>query len=192
MDPQFLQARHYRPGPRKVELVVIHTAEIGETLGGAEALMRACATQERVASWHYSVDADSVCQSVREEDVAFHAPGANHNGVGIELSGRARQTPEEWQDPFSFRMLELAAGLVSDICKRWTIPTVFVPREVLKLPGARGITTHAEVSKAFGKSTHWDPGPHFPMAHFMERVRWFSNLPEDSDERRSHEQPADG
>jgi N-acetyl-anhydromuramyl-L-alanine amidase AmpD len=174
----FLQAKHFKNGPRKVDLVVIHTAEIGESLAGAEALMKVCATQERVASWHYAVDADSVTQSVHELDIAFHAPGANHNGVGIELSGRARQTPEEWQDAYSFRMLELAADLVAKICARYELPTVFVPRETLKLPGAQGITTHAEVSKAFGKSTHWDPGPHFPMAHFLERVRHYTRTPD--------------
>jgi N-acetyl-anhydromuramyl-L-alanine amidase AmpD len=172
MTIPFLQARHYRPGPRKVDLVVIHSAEIGESLEGAEALMKVCATSERVASWHYAVDANSITQSVHELDIAFHAPGANHNGIGIELSGRAKQTAAEWQDPFSFTMLELVAGLVARICARYELPVVFVPREVLRSAGAQGITTHAEVSKAFGKSSHWDPGPHFPMPHLLERVKW--------------------
>lgn len=173
----FLQARHFKLGPRKVDLVVIHSAEIGESLEGAEALMRSCATWDRVASWHYALDADSVTQSVHELDIAYHAPGANHNGVGIELAGRARQTAEEWQDAFSFRMLELCADLVASICARYTLPLVFVPRETLRLPGTRGITTHAEVSKAFGKSDHWDPGPHFPMAHLIERVKHYTREP---------------
>lgn len=173
----FLQARHFKPGPRSVELVVIHSAEIGESLAGAEALMKVCAAGERVASWHYAVDADSVTQSVHELDIAYHAPGANHNGVGIELSGRARQTAEEWQDPFSFQMLEFLADLVAGICARYELPVVFVSRETLRLPGARGITTHAEVSKAFGRSDHWDPGPHFPMAHLLERAKHYTRYP---------------
>lgn len=134
--------------------------------------MQVCANNPRVASWHYAADANSITQSVREEDIAFHAPGANRNGIGIELSGRARQTAEEWQDAFSLAMLELAAGLVAQICDRWNIPMVFIPRGVLVLPDARGITTHAEVSRAFRKSDHWDPGPNFPMLWFLERVRW--------------------
>ncbi len=166
----FKQARHFKRGPRKIDLLVIHTAEIGETLDGAEALMNACAIQERVASWHYSVDPDSICQSVLDHDVAFHAPGANHNGIGIELCGRARQSPEEWQDDYSFYLLENASKLVAQLSGKWDIPLVFVPRETLRLPGTRGITTHAEVSKAFAKSDHWDPGPHFPMAWFLARA----------------------
>lgn len=175
---RFLQARHYRPGPRSVSLVVIHTAEIGESLEGAEALMKVCANNPRVASWHYAVDPDSITQSVHEEDVAFAAPGANHNGIHLELCGTARQSPMEWQDAYSFYLLENAARLVADICMRWDLPIVFVPRETLKLPGAKGITTHAEVSKAFGKSDHWDPGPHFPMAHFIQRVKHFYAPPD--------------
>lgn len=169
----FLQAKHFRLGPRKtVDLVVIHSAEIGESLEGAEALMRVCATNPRVASWHYAVDADSITQSVHEADIAFHAPGANHNGIGIELSGRARQTQAEWQDAYSLHMLDRAAELVADICTRWNIPVQSVDRWGLRA-GSRGITTHAAVSKAFGKSDHWDPGPNFPMEWLLERVRHF-------------------
>ena len=36
--------------------------------------------------------------------------------------------------------------------------------------GARGITGHADVSVAFRKSDHWDPGPAFPWAAFLRQV----------------------
>lgn len=167
---KFLQAKHFRNGPRKPTRIVIHTAEIGETLDGAEALMRACAVNPRVASWHYAVDADSVTQSVHEEDIAFAAPGCNKEGIQIELCGRARQSAAEWQDAYSIHQLELLAQLVADICVRWDIPICFLSAEALKLAGVGGITTHAEVSKAFRKSTHWDPGPNFPMDWLLARV----------------------
>lgn len=177
---RFLQARHYKKADRRigdVSYVVLHTAEIGESLEGAEALMKACAVNPRVASWHYAVDPDSITQSVHEEDVAYAAPGANRNGIQIELCGTARQSPMEWQDAYSFYLLENAARLVADICLRWELPIVFIPRETLRLPRVKGITTHAEVSKAFGKSDHWDPGPHFPMAHFLQRVTHYYQAP---------------
>lgn len=176
----FLHAKHFRLGPRKVSLVVIHSAEIGESLEGAEALMKVCANNPRVASWHYAVDGDSITQSLHEGDIAFHAPGANHNGIGIELSGRAKQTAEEWLDPFSLQMLLLVAELVAGICQRWDIPVEFVNVDGLRR-GERGITTHNMVSQAFGKSDHWDPGPHFPMAWFLEQVRFHVAFNSDTD-----------
>jgi len=173
MNIPFLAARHFKPAGRtRVDLVVIHSAEIGESLDGAEALMRACAVSERVASWHFAVDADSVTQSVKEEDIAFHAPGANANGIGIELCGRARQTEAEWADDFSRSVIARAANLTAALCRRWSIPAAFVPADGL-LRGVRGVTTHREVSVAFKKSTHDDPGPNWPTQRFMDLVRQY-------------------
>jgi N-acetyl-anhydromuramyl-L-alanine amidase AmpD len=181
----FRQARHFRSGRggKQVSLIVIHSAEIGESLSGAEALMNVCATQERVASWHYAVDADTITQSVQERDTAYHAPGASSHSIGIELSGRARQTAEEWQDPYSLRMLELVAWLVSDISARHGMPFTFRDASALVF-GFSGITTHAEVSKAWKKSDHWDPGPNFPMEWLLERARYYFRL--------GHPEMADG
>jgi hypothetical protein len=39
------------------------------------------------------------------------------------------------------------------------------------LAGRRGLTGHAQVSAAFRKSDHWDPGPGFPVESFLDRVR---------------------
>lgn len=192
---KFQQARDFRSGRRdpstgetcNVRCVVIHTAEIGESLEGAEALMNVCAKgqnyppghpkagEKRLASWHYAVDADSVTQSVKEEDTAFHAPGLSHCSVGIEHSGRARQTAEEWDDHFSRRMLELSAELVAGICARQGIPCVRIGVDEVRT-GHAGICGHVEVSKAFGKSDHWDPGGAFPWDWYLERVLHYSRL----------------
>jgi len=37
--------------------------------------------------------------------------------------------------------------------------------------GRRGITSHDNVSKAFGQSTHWDPGEGFNVQSYIRRVR---------------------
>jgi N-acetyl-anhydromuramyl-L-alanine amidase AmpD len=144
--------------------------EKGDT---AEAVARYFATLDRKASAHYCCDRDSVIQSVRTKDVAYAAPGANHDGVHIELAGYARQTVEEWADDYSKAMLQLAAQLCAKVlCGKFTIPIVYLSAEMMRAkPDSRGFTTHAEVSKAFHKSTHTDPGKAFPIVDFLALVR---------------------
>jgi N-acetyl-anhydromuramyl-L-alanine amidase AmpD len=186
VEIKFLQARDYRIGRRDpatgkpcvIKNIVIHTAEIGESVEGAEALMRACARgrppkadgSANLASWHYSVDSNSITQSVKEPDTAFHAPGLSHRSIGIEHAGRARQTRAEWFDPFSEAMLRLSANLVASIASRYSIPIVKVSAFELGR-GDPGICGHKDVSDAFRKSTHWDPGPEFPWVEYLSLVK---------------------
>jgi N-acetyl-anhydromuramyl-L-alanine amidase AmpD len=192
-DPiPFRQARDYYAARRDpstgkpcgIRNIVIHTAEIGESLEGAEALMRACAVgrppksdgSANKASWHYAVDANSITQSVRDDHTAWHAPGLSHCSIGIELSGRARQTRAEWADDFSSRTLELTAQLVARLCAKHGVPHVLCDETGLRY-AASGICGHVHVSKAFRKSSHWDPGPAFPWASFLDRVIAYSQHP---------------
>ncbi len=170
---KFVQARNYTKGRKgSIDLIVIHDMEARETP----------LTAENVAAWfagpnapkasvHYNVDVDTIVQSVRDEDTAWHAPGANHNGIGIEHAGYARQTESEWLDDYSRRMLRLSARLVATLCRRHSIPVELVDAEGLR-NGRRGITTHALVSKAWPhKSNHQDPGKGFPMAWYLDQIR---------------------
>ena len=168
----FVQARNYtRVGGRDIDLVVIHTAEAAERLNTAEAIASwAAGPNAPRASWHYAVDSDSVVQSVRDQDVAWAAPGVNHNGLQIEHAGYARQTPSEWSDAYSLAMLNISADLVGQICTRYKIPVRWVSVEGLKR-GERGITTHANVSLAFKRSDHTDPGKSFPKTEYLAKVR---------------------
>lgn len=174
----FVRARWFTNASRglaDVDLIVIHTAETPETLTSAEGVANYFATlpASHKVSAHYCIDANSIVQCVELADVAYCAPGANHDGVHLELSGRASQTREQWLDAFSKKELELAAELVSLLVKRFRIPVVPLgPAELLG--GRRGITTHRAVSQAFKRSTHWDPGNGFPMQLFLDRVRFYS------------------
>jgi len=159
-----------RGGRREIELVVVHTMEIDERADAAEACARWFADRRARVSAHYCVDADSVVQCVREEDVAWGAPGANANGIHVELAGRAAQTRREWDDAYSRAVLARSAALVAEICERHRLPAVWLSAAELR-SRRRGITGHAAVGEAFGRSDHWDPGPAFPASRFVALVR---------------------
>ncbi len=167
-------AANYTPANRKaVRWVVFHSMEASEKPSTAEAVANWFAGKSGPppkASAHYNIDCDSIVRSVPEVDVAWHAPGANSEGIGLEHAGYARQTEAEWLDDYSSRMLWLSARLCADICKRWGIPVEYVDAEGLKA-GRGGITTHADVSAAFKKSNHYDPGKDFPMEEYLRMVR---------------------
>ena len=85
----FVQARNYTRGrSNPIDVIVIHTMESPEKPDTAESVAAwfAAATAPQ-ASAHYCIDANSIVECVRDTDVAWHAPGANHNGLG-----RARRT----------------------------------------------------------------------------------------------------
>lgn len=171
MQIPFLQARNYTKANRtKIDLIVIHDMEYPERYDAAEQVARYFSgSGAPQASAHYCIDADSIVQCVRVEDVAWHAPGANNNGIGLEHAGYAAQRPADWADAFSEAELQMSARLTAELCRKYTIPVKYVDSAGLA-QGQRGITTHVAVSKAFRKSDHSDPGPNFPMDHYIALV----------------------
>jgi N-acetyl-anhydromuramyl-L-alanine amidase AmpD len=169
----FVQARNFtRVSLRRVDLIVIHSMESQEKPTTAESVASwfAGATAPR-ASAHFCIDSDSIVQCVKLGDVAWHAPGANHNGIGLEHAGRAAQTFDQWMDDYGRSMIELSARLSAWLCKRFDIPVEYILADELRRgEKLRGITTHDDVSRAFKKSTHTDPGPGFPLEHYIRRV----------------------
>lgn len=157
-----------------VDNLVVHTIEAKEasTTGDNTAYWFAGKYVEAPrASAHYCFDDDSTILCVPEEHVAWAAPGLNRRGIQLEHAGYARQSLEQWLDPFSRRMLARSAKLAAAACKRWNIPVRFVDAEGL-LRGERGITTHYQVTKGPGKgrTTHVDPGRYFPMSMYLDMI----------------------
>lgn len=169
---QFIQAKNFTPADRTTaRLVVIHTMEAAEKPGTALAVAKWFAGPNAPqASAHFCVDADVMVHCVRLHDVAWAAPGANNDGVHIEHSGFAGQTPEQWKDDYSRRLLDRSSFLVASLCARFGIPARKLTVDEVRDKRCPGICGHYDVSLAFGKSTHTDPGKSFPWPDYIALV----------------------
>lgn len=178
MPYPIVPAKNFTPARRTtVDVVVIHTMESPEIPKTARAVANWFAGPSAPqASAHYCVGPDETIQCVDEAAVAWHAPGVNTVAIGIELTGRASQTIAQWADAESLAVLERAAQLVAEICARWNIPIARLSVANL-IQKKRGICGHYDVTMAFHKSTHTDPGPNFPWEKFLARVGELSTPP---------------
>src|SRR5581483_2870902 len=160
-------------GPRRtlqdIRLIVLHSTE-GRT---AESAARYFASPERTGSAHFVIDADYCFRTLAPTWVAWAAPGANHDGLHIEQAGFAHWTREQW----------LAAGVVERVSYRvavWArllgVPLRWLTDAQLRAGSARGLTTHAQVTRVFPgpHRDHWAPGPSYPRGLLLRRLRCWS------------------
>jgi N-acetyl-anhydromuramyl-L-alanine amidase AmpD len=169
---RFIQARNFTEtgsAGRNIDLIVMHVMVAPETSDRAEACAQMFATTDRDASAHYNVDNNSIVQGVRDEDVAWAAPGANSDGIQIEQAGTI-QTEAQWRDNYSSDMMKLAAELVAHLCKKHGIPAVWRDATDLKA-NLRGITDHWQATQAFRLSTHTDCGAAYPRNKLIQDVQ---------------------
>ena len=129
----------------------------------------------RSASWHYSVDGGgNVANPIPDKDVAWHCPGYNWTGIGIEMvghphrvnysdrSGKPMTVRGTAGDGYGFmyseEMIEACTTLVAELCMKYNIS-----------PDANGIILHENVS-----SDRSDPGVkygNFDFDDFTSRIR---------------------
>lgn len=173
----FIVARNYTLvpmipyAPRKIDLIVIHTMEAPDKPETAENVAAWFAGPDAPkASCHYCIDTDSVVQCVRDRDVAWHAPGGNSRGIGLEHAGYARQTAEDWKNPYNLAMLVRSAKLSARLCRLYNIPVEHRTVDELKSK-MRGFCGHVDITNAFNNGIgHPDPGKSFPWDDYLALV----------------------
>lgn len=166
--PPFIPAKH-QGGKQTPRLVVMHSTVSPCREGIAKATAEYFARGAVVSSAHYSVDPGAVWQSVGDHTVAYHC-GFNQDSIGVEMCEYpSRVNLARWLDPAHRRMRRRAARLVAELCLAYDIRPVYVGATKLRA-GEKGITTHAAMSAAYKRSTHWDPGA-WPRRRFIRQVR---------------------
>ncbi len=156
---------------RPVDLIVIHAMQYAERPDAAEIIANDFATRsaDNKASAQWCIDNNSAVRCVDDDVVAYAAPGANKNGVHLELAGFSEQDAAGWHDAFSIDVLENTAEIIVQYCKKYAIPPVHLTNDELKA-GQRGIVGHKQVSDVYKLSDHQDPGPNFPWDYLLARV----------------------
>lgn len=172
----FLQARNFTPtSGRTPNLWVVHDEEYPERPDAAWAVAQyfAGANAPR-ASAHVCVDDRNAIGCVKWKDIAWHSGHGptNNRSVGIEHSGYASQSREEWMDEYGMKMLDRSARLFAEIGHgQFGIPPVKLSPEQVAA-GDPGICGHADVTYGFLiQGGHTDPGGQFPWDVYLEMCR---------------------
>ena len=161
---------HYEPAYRHdgtrnlsvVRLIVLHDTEGGS----ASSIAGYFHGQSAQGSAHLVVDDNNCYRCLPNSVIPWGAPGANTDGFHIEQCGYAHWTREQWLD--HEMMLHRAAYKAAVHGKLFDIPMKFVDHYGI-LAGHKGITTHAEVTKAYPKlGSHTDPGAGYPIHHVID------------------------
>lgn len=164
-------AHHSGTGNKPVTRVVIHSAVMECKPGQARVLGDMNRRGSTGGSWHYAVDPRETYQCSWDSFVCWHAP-PNPHSIGIEMADNPAHGIARWQWRDQRRMLRRTARLTARLCLAYDLPLVFLDVDDVKA-GHKGITTHNNVSKAFGQSDHWDPGE-WPQETFMRLVHKYA------------------
>lgn len=173
---QVLSPNKYDGRIKPIRLIVIHDMEVSEVdTSTAENVANYFAKPTTRASAHVCVDVDSAVRCVIDTDTAWAAPGANADGLQVELAGFASQTREDWQDAASMSIMTNAAEVVAGWVSAWGIPVQHLSVDQI-MAGQKGIVGHIDVTYAYHQSDHTDPGTGFPWDVFLGLVNQKLNV----------------
>ena len=168
---------------KPIDRIVVHSTVSPCEPGGARNISRYFRSPQAGGSAHYVVDPQEAVQSAWDSVICWHAP-PNRHSIGVEMCDIPGPVPGDnvstarrkamrrvwrWRRDNQLAMLRRTARLVAELCAAYGVPPRFLDAAALR-KGQRGVTTHAQVSKAWRQSTHWDPG-WWPRYRFMRWVR---------------------
>lgn len=165
---KFVQGRNYSAdSDHRKYGVAIHNTSNNAT---AEAEASYATRRTDSVSAHFYADSDSVVQSLDTNVRSWHAgsQNGNDNAVSVEITGFNYWTRAEWLKRVAWDQLGRVLALV---CLAHGIPVLRRSPEVLHAnPKAGGFYGHDDMRRAWGGTSHTDPGPNFPWDHLLAVV----------------------
>lgn len=170
---------------KHLQAIYIHTTENDPSADANNVVDYQLKTQS--GSYHYMVDRRKLIFCNTDDWFTWStANAANSNGLHLALVGwaadPARKTKmlrADWlREESNHGTLTRAAWQIARWCKTHNIPAVLVDAKGLRA-GVKGISTHDSSRLAWGVTTHWDPGPDFPMDVLIQLVNAQLNPPKD-------------
>lgn len=156
----------YNDTPYDKRYVAIHN-----TSNDASDAAEADYAQRRTdASSHYYVDHDSITQSLRTEYGAAHAGSStgNRHAIAYEITGSNGKSRTWWLANVAWPLL---ARQIARDCRKHSIDPKVLTVAQMRDGKTTGIVTHDLMRRAWGGTTHTDPGPAFPMDYLIALVR---------------------
>jgi hypothetical protein len=190
----FIAARNWTARTGTPRLIVIHSMQCPLERGRARSVAQWFAgPTSPQASAHYMVDPGEVVCGVKPPNEAWHVGNANtylgSASIGIEQTGYAEFSRDDWLTVDGSAQLDLLVDLVGSLCDRYGIPKQWLEADGL---AARqpGITSHRLCSESGIGTDHWDPGFNWPVDEFMARLTGTpkppapttTHLPQDDDD----------
>ena len=148
--------------------IVIHSSEGATAAGGAQWF----ANPESAGSAHLILDDRECFRTLDNEMIPWGAPGTNIDGFHIEHAGFAKWDRQKWMS--HEQTLRRGAFKAALHAKKFNVPLRWLSADDLR-HGKRGFVTHATVTSVFPNNQgHTDPGPGFPLDHYMDLVKQFA------------------
>lgn len=121
-------------------------------------------------SAHFYVDSDSIIQSLDTDARAGHAGSSegNQNAVAVEITGVNAWSRQQWLDRVAWDQL---GRVLAVVCRRYGIAVRRASVDEMRAnPRVRAFYGHDDMRRAWGGTTHTDPGPGFPWDRLFAAI----------------------
>lgn len=156
------------PRPLAPKYIVIHSTESPNDKGSARNVASYFSRPSTEASVHTVMDDYECYRCLPDMVIPWGAPPFNSRGLHIEQCGYAKWTRPEWMRHRA--TIDRTARAAAYWAKAYRIPIRWLTPAACKAYRS-GITSHANVSAAFGQSDHTDPGSGYPYDYFLTKVK---------------------